>query len=421
MVTPPFRFARCWVVAASLSASIPAGATELDMRDMQSLSQQLKSNSLNLDDQVLIDGTRKRAQERADQDTAWIGDVQKKRQEQVAELIRNGSLPIGGASEASGEQAGNSKPFPNRAVEQGPVTYVLVSWSMPRAELLEIMDRMQGQNAAIVFRGIPKSTTMLDALEQMNSLTVESKSEVSVLIDPFLFQRTNTEVVPTVVKEENQKLIAKVSGLSTTDYLEQAISEGKSGDLGVRGPTLSILEPDFMSVVQERIEKLDFEEMKTKALARYWKNKKLEILPTATEHDVRHVDASVILPSDITTPNGDVVARAGSINPLKLRKFTQRVVFIDATSSWQVEFAKKQVDEFKSKQRVTVITTNVDADDGWSTFGKTSDYIGARIGLLDEGLKNRFQIQKTPSVLTANDSDFIVEEFPEASAEGAQL
>ncbi|MNQ81875.1 Type-F conjugative transfer system pilin assembly protein [compost metagenome] len=336
----------------------------------------------------------------------------------MAELIRNGALPIGGSS---GEQTDNGKPFPNRAVEQGPVTYVLVSWSMPRTELLEIMDRMQGQNAAVVFRGIPKSTTMLDALEQMNSLTVESKSEVSVLIDPFLFQRSNTEVVPTVVKEEDQKLIAKVSGLSTTDYLEQAISEGKSGDLGVRGPTLSILEPDFMSLVQERIEKLDFEEMKTKALARYWKNKKLEILPTATEHDVRHVDASVILPSDITSPNGDVVARAGSINPLKLRKFTQRVVFIDATSSWQVEFAKNQVEQFKSKQRVTVITTNVDADDGWSTFGKTSDYIGARIGLLDEGLKNRFQIQKIPSVLTANDSDFIVEEFPEASAGGAQL
>lgn len=418
MVTPLIRFACLCTAVSSLSFSISTWANEPDVQGLQDISQQLKQRSLSEDDKHLVLEARARAQLSAEKNAAWLSDVQQTRQEQVAELIRNGSLPIG---RNSSPQEDAQKPFPNQAIEKGAVTYILVSWSMPRTELLEIMERMQHRNAAVVFRGIPESTSMLDALGQMNSLTMESKSEVPVLIDPFLFQRTNTNVVPTIVKEENQKVIVKVSGLSTTDYLEQALLEGKSGDLGVRGPTLEILEPDFMTVVQDRIEKLDFKAMKEKALSRYWKNKKLERLPVAAESKVRLVDATVILPADITAPNGDLVARAGAINPLKVRKFTQRVVFIDATSAWQIEFAKKQVEQYKAKQRVTVITTDVDSVDGWSTFGKTSDYIGARIGLLDEGLKNRFQIRNVPSILTADSNNFIVEEFTQESVEGPQL
>lgn len=387
------------------------------MRGMQELSHKLKSQSLNLNDTALIEGAQIRAKERAEGDKAWTSDTLRKRQDQVAELIRNGSLPIG---KNSSEAMSDAKPFPNRAVVEGPATYVLVSWSMPRQELLEIMERLQGKNASVVFRGIPASTTMLKALEQMNSLTIESKSDVQVLIDPFVFKRTNTLVVPTIIREEDQKLIAKVTGLSTTNFLEQAVIEGKRGDLGVRGPTLDIIEPDFMTLVQDRIEKLDFEDMKSKALSRFWEKKKLELLPVADIYQIRYVDPTVILPTNITAPSGDIVATAGPMNPLRIRKFTQRVVFIDATSKWQVEFAKKQVESYINKQRVTVITTAVDQVDGWSTFGKTSDYIGVRIGLLEEGLRKRFQIQKIPSVLTANESKFIVEEFSQESLIGAQ-
>lgn len=417
MVNAPVRLTKILVLATCLSCSASVLAGEHDMRGMQELSHELKSQSLNLNDTALIEGAQNRAKERAEREQAWTSDTLRKRQDQVAELIRNGSLPIG---KNSSEPVSDANPFPNRAVVEGTATYVLVSWSMPRQELLEIMERLQGKNASVVFRGIPASTTMLKALEQMNSLTIQSKSDVQVLIDPFVFKRTSTVVVPTIIKEEDQKLIAKVTGLSTTDYLDQAISEGKSGDLGVQGPTLEIIEPDFMTLVQHRIENLDFEDMKSKALSRFWEKKKLELLPVADIYKIRYIDPTVIIPTNITAPSGDIVATAGPINPLRIRKFTQRVIFIDATSEWQVEFAKKQVESYINKQRVTVITTTVDKVDGWSTFGKTSDYIGVRIGLLEEGLRKRFQIQKIPSVLTANDSKFIVEEFSQESLIGAQ-
>lgn len=403
-------------LVSSLGLPLASVASDFDLQSMQEISQRLKTQPLTQDDQTLVDGARKQAEVIAGRDTSWLNEIQEKRKEQVSELIRSGSLPIGKhGAEAPGV---DGKAFPNRAIEEGPMTFVLVSWSMPRSELLDILVRLEGKKAAIVFRGIPADTTMVDALQKMHSLTSETKSEVPVLLDPYLFQRSDTTVVPVIVKEDDQKLLAKVTGLSDPDFLERAIADGKSGDLGVQGPTLDILEPDFMTVIQEKIEKLDYEEMKKRALKRYWENMKFVQLPEATEHQIRNVDAHIILPKDITTPDGTVVARAGAINPLKLRNFTQRVVVIDATSDWQVDFAKQQVEQFRNQQRVTVITTMVDPVDGWSTFGKTSDHIGARIGLLDENFKSRFGIERIPSVLTADDSNFIVEEFIQPTIDG---
>lgn len=414
MVTTAQRVTRVLALTATLGISLNGPASADDMAGLRALSNQLKQQGVSPADLQILDDARQRAEAASKSETAWASNVLQRRQEQAADLIRRGMLPISSAGTAA---PAAEQPFPNRAIVQGAMTYILVSWSMPRSELLEIMTRMEGKNAAIVFRGIPDSTSMIAALEQMNSLTVESKSEIPVLIDPFIFSRTNTKVVPTVVRELDQNIQAKISGLSTTDYLEQAIADGKSGDLGVHGPVLEIKEPDFMTVVQSRIDNLDFGKMKERALARYWENKKLELLPTASESATRLVSATIMIPQDIKTASGDIVAKAGPMNPLKLRRFSQRVVVIDATSPWQADFARSQVSRYSGKQRVTVITTNVDAEDGWSTFGRTSDYIGVRLGLLDRGLRERFQIRKVPSVLTANDSDFIVQEFSRESAE----
>lgn len=414
MVTTAQKVTRVVALTATLGISLVAPATADETEGLRALSNQLKQKVVSPADLQILDDARQRAEAAAKSEAAWASNVLQKRQEQAADLIRKGALPISGTGSTAPD---DEQPFPNRAIVQGAMTYILVSWSMPRSELLEIMTRMEGKSAAIVFRGIPDSTSMVAALEQMNSLTVESKSEIPVLIDPFIFSRTNTKVVPTVVRELDQKIQAKISGLSTTDYLDRAVADGKSGDLGVHGPVLEIREPDFMTVVQSRIENLDFGKMKQSALARFWKHKKLELLPTASESATRLVSATIMIPQDIKTPAGDVVAKAGPMNPLKLRRFSQRVVVIDATSPWQADFARNQVSQYSGQQRVTVITTNVDAEDGWSTFGKTSDYIGVRLGLLDRGLRERFQIRKVPSVLTANDSDFIVQEFSRKSAE----
>lgn len=140
-----------------------------------------------------------------------------------------------------------------------------------------------------------------------------------MLLDPLAFQRHGIETVPAIVLEgESDELLVKASGISSTRLVDQALSESgeKGRDLGVYGPTSEIIEPDFMQVAKARIEALDMEAMKKRAVDRFWHTHTGTPLPPVTTPATRFVDPSVIIPADLKDANGNVVQKAGRINPL---------------------------------------------------------------------------------------------------------
>src|SRR5699024_8545249 len=109
------------------------------------------------------------------------------------------------------------------------------------------------------------------------------------------------------------------------------------------GETFEIAEPDFLDVIEERIAQVDGDQIVADARERVSKSllRSTESLPVAEESASYLVDPEVQLKSDIATPDGRIIAAAGTtINPLEVAPWTRQYIIFDATADWQVEQAR---------------------------------------------------------------------------------
>ena len=119
-------------------------------------------------------------------------------------------------------------------------------------------------------------------------------------------------------------------------------------DLGVRGATWPVAEPDLLDAIAERLEALRdagaFARWETEAKARARAH--LEAPPRvpgigpATEDRVRRLDPAVTVARDLVAPDGTVLARAGTrINPLDHVRLSRPLLLVDGTRQVEVAWA----------------------------------------------------------------------------------
>ncbi len=108
---------------------------------------------------------------------------------------------------------------------------------------------------------------------------------------------------------EQPNVVAQVSGLSDPVWLAREVDNGEKGDLGVKGPVEKISEPDLIDVAKKRLANIDWEEKKKQAIERFWTKQNFNELPRAPKSRTREIDPSVMITSDISTPDGTVFSR----------------------------------------------------------------------------------------------------------------
>jgi len=100
---------------------------------------------------------------------------------------------------------------------------IFVSFSMPKASLIELNNQAQKYNATLVMRGIYKNS-----FSEMRKKILEiSPDGLSINIDPKAFEKYNIKQVPTFILVENNKEINRLSGNVSLDYAYEKLSEGK--------------------------------------------------------------------------------------------------------------------------------------------------------------------------------------------------
>lgn len=296
----------------------------------------------------------------------------------------------------------------------GDFYYILVSSSLSDDELRGILAQYKNHNdVALVIRGVKDKQNILQELTHWQQLVLDSGSSTPVNLDPTIFKNYNVESVPTIIHEKNGKLVARVSGISNIGFLKE-----KEGDLGVAGPTKDISEISLLDIIEEKIKNLDFDKMKTQALDNYWKKQKFELFPDATIRNQKTISPSVVIPQDILTPDGQVVAKKGRINPLEVIPFRLKLIFFDARSDWQRKIAKREYQNAKPGIEPILITTNVYGD-GWKTFKDSGEMYGvkSRLFMIQPGMSERFGVTALPSIVTSNGSQYVIDEYPRDEAE----
>lgn len=93
-------------------------------------------------------------------------------------------------------------------------------------------------------------------------------------------------------------------------------------------------------------------------------------------------------------------------------------MIFDPQDKKQIALLSKELPKIRLEpgvKRVTFIATALDKEKGWDSYKSVSDLIDAPVYLLTPDLISRFELEYTPTIITAKNRMFIVRELVEES------
>lgn len=135
-------------------------------------------------------------------------------------------------------------------------------------------------------------------------------------------------------------------------------SAGRASDHGVVGQTFPIIETDLLSVIEQRLTKLQASggidrmnaEFARRAEAKVRRPTPVAGITPATQARVWAFDPTIVIEKDVKDQKGNYVARAGqTVNPLDFVAMHQALVFVDGDDKAQMEWATSQYSDLKAK------------------------------------------------------------------------
>ncbi len=119
-------------------------------------------------------------------------------------------------------------------------------------------------------------------------------------------------------------------------------------DLGVRGATWPVAEPDLLLEIEARLVELQRsgelarleDEARTRARRRLEEPEPVTGIAPAREQRRRPFDPSIAVAQDIRTPDGSLIAAAGTrVNPLERLALTRDLIFVDGRREAEIAWA----------------------------------------------------------------------------------
>lgn len=300
----------------------------------------------------------------------------------------------------------------------GHHTLLFASFSLERQGLEDMFElASEDPGVAIIFRGIPDDMEVAEGVLFLQTLAAEYTPIPSVVIDPTLFRDHVVNEVPTLIRigdsPHPDDVIARVAGISEPQWLDRQLEHGERGDFGIRGPVVEIEERDMIEVMQERVAQINWEQKREDAAERFWSRQTFQWMPPATRPRTRKLDPRVRVYDDIVGAEGQVIAAAGSvINPLDSVPFDQAIIVFNATDKREMELVAERLPALTANvSRVMLIATELDADEGWDAYKEVTDFFDAPLYLLTPDVKSRFELEFTPSVITSDGENFVIQEL----------
>ena len=299
---------------------------------------------------------------------------------------------------------------------------ILASRALGDAQLHELFAQAAGRpDVRIVFRGVAPGESLGAFVREIHALLRETRSETDsdaiprIEIDPRPFQTPLVEVAPTlIVTDSAGQEVARVSGISRPDWLLEQVGQGRRGDLGVRGPTVAVSEPDLVDELQRRLAGIDWRARRDAALARYWEHADFTELPLVDKPRERRLDLMLVAQADVTLPGGSTMIQAGErVDPLTVMPFRQRLFVFDATDPRQVAEVARRGAASRAEGRLPLyLATRLDRAAGWDGYRAVEATLQDPLYLLTPDVQHRFQIERVPAVVESRDGTLVVAEWP---------
>ncbi|NEX20281.1 conjugal transfer protein TrbC [Thiorhodococcus mannitoliphagus] len=311
---------------------------------------------------------------------------------------------------------------PTGQSDRGLTLTILASRALGEAQLRDLFAQAAGRpEVRVVFRGVAPGESLGAFIRRIHGLLrgtsndMDSDALPRIEIDPRPFQPPLVAVAPTLIVTDGAgKEVARVSGISRPDWVLEQVEEGRRGDLGVRGPTVAVSEPDLIAELQRRLSGIDWSAQREAALARYWERAAFAELPVAEKPCERRLDLTLVAQADATHPNGTTLIRAGErVDPLAVMPFRQRLFVFDATDPRQVAEVARLGAASRVEGRLPLyLATRLDRAAGWEGYRAIQTALHDPLYLLTPDVRRRFQIERVPAVVESRDGALVVAEWP---------
>ncbi len=317
-------------------------------------------------------------------------------------------------------QIGAKKEDPQQAAKKYMGPLILVSTSIPRGNMKDIIEEAIETGSTLVFRGVPKGQNVLYLNKYIQSFG--GKTIPSVVLDPTLFTRLNTVQVPTVAYPIGSgSKLAVVRGLVNVDWMSRKLRSKdlrQDVDLGSFGTTWAASEPDLIEEMKRRAASIDWDKKKQAAIDRFWVKQTYTDLPESRENRVFLFDPTIVLDQDISSSHGVAIKAGTSINPLARMSMTKRYIFFDASKPAQIDTAVRLHKEtIRSGRATSLIATRVNVEQGWNGFSELNARFEQDVTLLNPLVRDRFHLQHVPAYADAVNLQMrITEVVPEKGA-----
>jgi len=292
-----------------------------------------------------------------------------------------------------------------------PVRVMFLSFSLGNSAIKGIFQEASGQDdVLLVFRGPKPGQKLPGFFAELKALLKDIDPLPNIVIDPTRFQNWKVTTVPEIVVEAQGRVLIRVKGVTSLDWLKSRQNAGRQGDLGRFGEVYDIAEINLLEAIKSRLATLDGPRLKQQAIARFWQKRPFEALPESREDRDRTIDLTVTAPRDLIAPNGNLIIRAGhTVNPLDQMAFGLCLIVFDATQKAQLD-AVKQLPCRDKNARVLYLATQLSREEGWEGLKNLETTLDAPVYLLTPDVRQRFQLQHVPAVVEQAGNRIVVRE-----------
>tara|TARA_Y100000780_G_scaffold178995_1_gene164300 strand:- start:9452 stop:10666 length:1215 start_codon:yes stop_codon:yes gene_type:complete len=282
-------------------------------------------------------------------------------------------------------------------------SYIFVSFAMTDAELRSAFQVAEKEGAELLFRGMhPDDLNITDTMVRIRRIMKGLDISPSAKFNSKAFDEFRITAVPYLFYATKEQ-IGMAGGVLSFDWLRDNLSGSGFQSLGVVGPTKSVIEKPFLQEIKERFARIDGKRKKEEAIARFWHKQAFTHLPETENPKIFYIDPTVEVQSDISNPDGVVLAYAGDrVNPLETAVVKQTYFIIDPLKTDHLEWVRTQIATLDDFQQYKVLVTRLDRTDGWKKLSQLRTLFSREIYLLPSVMAERFHISSVPAVVSTD-------------------
>lgn len=310
------------------------------------------------------------------------------------------------------EQAFNSADPANKN-ESSPHADILVSESMGESELRLALEAAATCTAntnipvRLVFRGIQEDDSLGTFGRRQGAYlgVLEGYAEGArpgLIIDIESFERFAPKGrVPVLVQYKPDGSTVRRPGVIDPCF------DPDDPILGQASSMVSASEVPMLKLIKDRANQINWEGKKAKAGKRYFSRLPDPQLQVATSARTRKMNMGIRVKHDMFLPDGTLLAKAGEVlNPLDAAPLSGHYLIINPRLDAQVAFTREYLESNPGKD-VVIILDGAPVEKTPKSLHELENVLGSEFFMLNDSVKDRFNITRTPSVIKQHDAENI--------------